>query len=99
MAHADSRARIETVRLAFSAGTWARAHVAEGWAFLEEEGLYVRAYGVAHKWKMRVQALKAALAVVVHMHMALGNDRLGRLWWLQPHEDQCVRAQKNTILD
>ena len=90
MAHADSRARIETVRLAFSVGTWARAHVAEAWAYLEDRGLYVRSYGIAHRCKMRLQAAKAALAVVVHM--ALGNDRLEPLWWLQPLEDQCACA-------
>ena len=94
-AHADyweRWERIEPVHLAFSAGTWAKADVAEGWVFLEKEGIYVRAYGVGFQGKRRVQAMKAALAVAVHMHMALSNDGLAPLYWLSPLEDQCKHA-------
>ena len=61
----------------------------EAWVSLGSTGRCVRAYGIAYRGAGRLRAAKVALAVAVHI--ALGSDQHGPLWWLQALEDQCLR--------
>ena len=81
--------RIAAVRRAFAIGKWDHARVTEAWVSLGSTGPCVRAYGIGFKQAGRLRAAKAALAV--HVHIALGSDKLGPLWYLQALEDQCLR--------
>ena len=83
--------QVSAVKQAFAGSSWRSAHVASAWAALHPHGQLIRAFGVGFKWQHRIRAAKAALAIAIHV--ILGEERTGPLWWLQPLADQCMRAR------
>ena len=64
----------------------------EAWVSLGSDGPCLRAYGLGWKGVGRLRAAKAALAV--HVHMAVGGDKL---WYLGALEEQCLRTLRHGI--
>ena len=87
----EMASQVNAVREAFEGGVWERAHVATAWAALHPDGQLILAFGLGFRWERRVRAAKAALVIAIHVK--LGEERTGRLWWLQPLADQCMRAR------
>ena len=83
--------QVSAVKQAFAGSSWRSAHVATAWAALHPDGQRILAFGLGFRRERRARAAKAALVIAIHVK--LGEERTGRLWWLQPLADQCMRAR------